>query len=146
MIALQHFPPSRAPAILRQIDPVKVPLAGMDIGKVLVQACKTAHVTLLLPSIGRSLLLGPLEIAGLPWCATIPGHRGQARLQRHTVCAVVGRRQPTVFWEAMYSGRPAESSRYGQRLVIFRSAQVPRFREGSCPVLPGVSVASTYAS
>jgi hypothetical protein len=92
MIALQNFPKSRAPEILRQIYPVKVPLAGMYIWKVLVQECKTAHVTLLLPSIGRSLLLGPLERAGLPWGATIPSHRGQARLQRHTVCAVVGRR------------------------------------------------------
>jgi hypothetical protein len=58
MITLQNFPKQRAPEIFCQIYPLKVPPAGIYTGKVPVQEWKTAHVALLLPPIGRSLLLG----------------------------------------------------------------------------------------
>jgi hypothetical protein len=61
MITLQNFPKIRAPEISWQISLPKVPPAGIYAGKVPVQKCKTAHIALLLPPIGRSLLLGQFE-------------------------------------------------------------------------------------
>ena len=60
MITQQNFPKLRAPEIFRQIYTIKVPPAGIYAGKMPVQKWKTAWGTLLLPTIGRSLLLGLL--------------------------------------------------------------------------------------
>ena len=48
-----------------QIYAIKVPPAGMYAGKVPVQKCKTAHVVLLLPTIGRSLPQGLKAMHGV---------------------------------------------------------------------------------
>jgi transposase len=62
MITLQNFPKIQAPETSCQISLLKVPPGGIYAGKVPVQKCKTAHMALLLPPIGRSLLLGQLEV------------------------------------------------------------------------------------
>ena len=65
MIAPQNFPKSRAPEIFRQLYPVTAPRVGLYAGKVPVQECKTAHVALLLPPSGHSLLLGPNSLRSI---------------------------------------------------------------------------------
>src|SRR6185295_11794818 len=48
----------RALEIVHQMSHTKVPVQGINVGKLPVQACQTAHVTSLLPPLSRSFLLG----------------------------------------------------------------------------------------
>ena len=58
MITPRHCPKRPAPEIVRQIEPLNVPRAGVYAGKVPVQQWQTAHAALLLPPLRRALLLG----------------------------------------------------------------------------------------